>query len=113
MTIWFLRGVFTGVVTSRYPAAPEPSTNALPSPPVFRADLVDGDLAEALERCCPNSALRRDNHDLVYDIGRCTGCGRCLSVAGPAARPSGVVELAAVGRNDLVRRIPIRSRDEH
>lgn len=107
MSWWFLRGLHRRVVTTRYPGRPEPSVEGLPSPPVFRVELLTLALADQLEQVCPSRALRREAHTLVYDLGACTACGRCYSVAGPAARPSGTIELAATRREQLIKQIPI------
>lgn len=104
MKLWFLRGLASGVITTRYPAGNEPSIATLPSPPVYRADLLTSLLGDALIAVCPSRALRREGTTLVYDVGTCTACGRCLAVAGPAARPGGLIELAATERGQLVKR---------
>ena len=36
MTLWFIRGIRRGVVTTRYPAKPDASARYLPTPPAFR-----------------------------------------------------------------------------
>ena len=36
MTLWFIRGLRRGVVTTRYPARPDASAASLPTPPAFR-----------------------------------------------------------------------------
>jgi dissimilatory sulfite reductase (desulfoviridin) alpha/beta subunit len=105
--LWFLRGIRKGVVTSRYPARPDLSTAGLPSPPVFRSDLLTPELADRLAAVCPAGALRRDRTELVLDLGACTGCGRCSELAGAAVAPSGEFELAARDRAALLKRIPI------
>lgn len=107
MRFWFLSGIRRRIVTTRYPARPEPAVEQLPTPPVFRADLLTRSLVDELVEICPSRALRREDDVLVYDVGACTACGRCLSVAGAAARPSGMVELAATSREQLVKTIPI------
>ncbi|MGI8576722.1 MAG: hypothetical protein ACR2KG_02135 [Nocardioidaceae bacterium] len=95
-------------MTTRYPAQPPDSwTVNLPSAPEFRADRLTDELADRLVAVCPSRALRRQGSDLVYDVGACTVCGRCLDVAAHAARPSGQLELAARNRADLIKRIPI------
>jgi len=104
---WFLRGIRKGVVTSRYPALPDPSTAGLPSPPAFRSDLLTPELVERLVAACPAGALRRDGVDLALDLGACTGCGRCSDVGGDAVTRSGEFELATRERVALVKRIPI------
>jgi hypothetical protein len=107
MSVWFLRGIRRGIVTTRYPARPEPSTAALPTPPIFRTDLLTAELVEQLIAVCPSGALRREPTHLVYDVGACTACGRCYEIAGPAARPSGEIELSAVAREHLIKTIRI------
>jgi len=104
---WFLRGIRKGVVTSRYPAHPDPSTAGLPSPPAFRSDLLTTELADRLAAACPSGALRRDASELVLDLGACTGCSRCGEVGGDAVTRSGDFELATRDRAALVKRIPI------
>lgn len=113
MSVWFLHGLRRGVVTTRYPARPEPSVADLPTPPEFRPGLLTAATVDAMVDACPSRALRRDVDVLVYDIGACTACGRCYGPAGPAARPSGEIELGATTRSQLVKRIPIgRSSDD-
>jgi formate hydrogenlyase subunit 6/NADH:ubiquinone oxidoreductase subunit I len=104
--LWFLRGIRKGVVTSRYPAERDPSAAALPSPPVFRGDLLTTELADRLAAACPG-ALTRDGSELVLDLGTCTGCGVCREIGGDAVAPSGEFELATRHRNALVKRIQI------
>ncbi|HVA61732.1 MAG TPA: hypothetical protein VNG13_14535 [Mycobacteriales bacterium] len=107
MALWFLRGLRRGVVTTHYPAGPpDPWTATLPSPPVFSSAALTRELVAELVAVCPSHALSIEGDDtLVYDVGGCTGCGRCLAVAGDAATPSGVIELAATDRRQLVKRI--------
>lgn len=107
MTIWLVKGLLRRVVTTRYPRAAEPSTSALPTPPVIRADLVDEHTADLLAQVCPSRALVRDGDELVYDVGRCTSCGRCLAAAPGVARRSGIFELSTPRRGYLLRHIPI------
>jgi hypothetical protein len=109
MALWFVRGLRRGVQTTRYPrGAPEPWAASLPTPPVFDPSLLDTEAADRLVAICPSSALRRDNQVLIYDVGACTACGRCLGVAPGAARRSGTFELAATTRKQLVKRIALR-----
>jgi hypothetical protein len=105
--LWFLRGIRKGVVTTRYPARPDPSSAGLPSPPAFRGELLTPALADRLAAGCPTGALRRDESDLVLDLGACTGCGRCGEIGGEAVTASGEFELATRDRAALVKRIPI------
>lgn len=107
MTLWFIRGIRRGVVTTRYPARPDPSAPALPTPPAFRPDELTGRVADRLVAVCPSGALRRDGRVLVYDVGACTACGRCASEAPGAVTRSGDFELATTDRSVLMKRIPI------
>jgi ferredoxin len=110
MAFWFIRGLRRGVVTTGYPKTPPgPWTVALPTPPVFRARALTAARVDKLVARCPTGALRRDDGTLVFDVGACTACGRCL-MAG-VAEPSGQWELAATSRADLVKRIPIAGGD--
>jgi hypothetical protein len=101
---WFFRGLRKGVVTTRYPAVVDAWARGLPSPPVFRSELLTEARADELVAVCPSGALGRDEDALVLDLGACTGCGRCY---GDVARPSGEFELATADRSRLRKRIPI------
>ena len=105
MPLWFARGIRRGIVTTRYPARPDSSAADLPTPPAFRAAAIDARLADRLASVCPSQALRRDGVILVFDVGRCTACGRCQEAAPSAVTPSGEFELAARSRGHLVREI--------
>jgi hypothetical protein len=107
MPSWLLRGLRRGVVTTGYPARPDPSAADLPTPPVFLPGRLSAALAAALVRVCPSRALSLAGDRLRYDVGACTACRRCLQVAGAAAAPSGEFELAATARSQLIKHIPI------
>ena len=107
MAWWFVRGLRRGIVTTRYPYRPEPSIGELSTPPVFRADLLTEQLADQLVERCPTAALSRRADMLVYDVGACVSCGRCMDVDHRVVRPSGAIELAALRRDDLLKHIPI------
>jgi hypothetical protein len=107
MPQWFLRGLRRGVVTTRYPARPDPSAADLPSPPAFRPDSLTRELADRLVLVCPSKALSRSGHALVLDVGACTACGRCMAAAPGAAAASGEFELATADRAHLVKRVPL------
>ena len=107
MTLWFLRGLRRGVVTTRYPARQDNSARDLPTPPAFAAGTIDRALADRLVAICPSRALWREDGELVYDVGACTACGRCREIAGQAIRPSSVFELSVTVRAHLIKRIPL------
>jgi formate hydrogenlyase subunit 6/NADH:ubiquinone oxidoreductase subunit I len=118
MTLWFLRGIRRGVVTTRYPARPDASASYLPTPPAFRPGKLTRETAERLAQTCPSGALRvvkgegpagdAAGDTLAFDVGRCTGCGRCAAEAPHAVTSSGVFELAATTRSVLIKTIPLR-----
>jgi ferredoxin len=107
MPLWFARGLRRGVVTTRYPARPDGSAAALPTPPVFRPRKLTCELVDRMIAVCPGTALRRLNETLIFDAGGCTACGRCAQEAPYAVRSSGVFELATTDRAALVKTIPI------
>ncbi|MGC8628435.1 MAG: hypothetical protein ACP5VR_12970 [Acidimicrobiales bacterium] len=111
MALWLLRGLRRGVITTRYPSpsAADSWAASLPTPPAFDAAKLSGETADRLVEVCPSRALSREGNELVIDLGACTACGRCIAVAGGAARPSGVFELAAKRPGDLVKRVAVRA----
>jgi ferredoxin len=108
MTLWFIRGLRRGVVTTRYPARPDASTASLPTPPSFRPEALTGQRADRLASLCPSRALRWEGSVLVYDVGRCTACGRCAAEAPDAVIRGGAFELATTDRPALIKEIPVR-----
>ena len=108
MTLWFIRGLRRGVVTTRYPARPDASARNLPTPPAFRPRALTRETADRLISTCPSGALNREGDVLRYDVGRCTACGRCAAQAPHAVASSGAWELAARDRSVLIKTIPIR-----
>ena len=110
MTLWFLRGLRRGVVTTHYPHRPERSA-AAPTPPSFRPEALSPPVADLLCWVCPSHALRRDGDEILFDVGACTACGRCQEVAPGAARASGEFELATTNRAALIKRIPLLGGD--
>jgi dissimilatory sulfite reductase (desulfoviridin) alpha/beta subunit len=109
MTLWFIRGLRRGIVTTRYPARPEESARFLPTPPAFRPAALTRETADRLARACPSAALARDGDALLFDVGRCTACGRCAAEASDAVTSSGAWELAATDRSILIKKIPLRA----
>ena len=112
MAIWFYRGLRKGIATTRYPKTVDPWTRDLPTPPAFHPRRLTGVLADRLAEGCPAGAIRREGPQLVLDLGRCTGCGRCQELGGEAVVPSGEFLLATGDRGALVKRVPILGDDE-
>ena len=107
MPLWFIRGLRRGVVTTHYPARPDSSAAALPTPPAFRPDQLTPVVADRIVAVCPSTALARRGDILIFDAGTCTACGRCGEAAPGAVTSSGDWELAATARSDLIKEIPI------
>jgi len=107
MPQWFVRGLRRGVVTTWYPARPDPSASAVPTPPAFRPGGLRRDVADRLVAICPSRALARTDDTLVFDVGACTACGRCQEHEPAAVTASGAFELATTDRAALVKRIPL------
>jgi dissimilatory sulfite reductase (desulfoviridin) alpha/beta subunit len=110
LTLWFIRGLRRGVVTTRYPARPDDSAIWLPTPPAFRPHALTRQLAARLVEVCPSGALLAEDGEpglLLFDVGRCTACGRCAAEAPHAVTSSGAWELAATVRSVLIKKIPI------
>ncbi|MGH3231556.1 MAG: hypothetical protein ACRDOA_23750 [Streptosporangiaceae bacterium] len=110
MPLWTLRGLRRGVVTTHYPARPDPFAELLPTPPAFRPEALTADIADRLVAVCPSRALGRSNDELIFDVGACTACGLCRAEAPGAVVASGEFELAATDRAHLVKRIPLSGR---
>jgi len=109
VAFWFYRGLRRGIVTTRYPKEPvDPWTSALPTPPAFRPERLTRELAIRLADACPAGSITTGDDELTVDLGRCTGCGRCLAIGGDALEPSGEFLLAATERQSLVKHVPIR-----
>ncbi len=69
MSGWFLKGLRTGVVTTRYPAHEESAAGVSPGTPA-------GGESTLAERC-PTGALNAVDGALTVDRGRCVHCFRC------------------------------------
>lgn len=108
MAFWFYRGLRRGIATTRYPKTVDAWTRDLPTAPAFQSRLLTDTLADRIAVACPSGAIRRDADELVIDLGRCSGCGACLSAAGDAAKPSGAFLIATRDRSALLKRVPIR-----
>jgi Ni,Fe-hydrogenase III small subunit/ferredoxin len=98
--MWVLRGLRDGVLTTRWPARPDPYADSGRGP----ATVLTPRPAEAgqLGGLCPTGAIARDDGGLRLDQGRCVQCGRCV-----AARPdvfgwSQGPAAAALSRSGLV-----------
>jgi Ni,Fe-hydrogenase III small subunit/formate hydrogenlyase subunit 6/NADH:ubiquinone oxidoreductase subunit I len=97
------KSLAAGIVTTNYPSTPAVlSKDARGRPEIDFAALKDARPAAA---ACPTGALSWIDHSPVrkvtLDLGKCTFCGLCAE-ADSAVRMTGVCELAARNRADLV-----------
>lgn len=80
MSIWVLRGLREGVVTTRWPARPDPYAGEWRGPV---RPLASTGGAHGAGTLCPTGAITVDDGGSVrVDQGKCILCGRCV-----AARP--------------------------
>jgi Ni,Fe-hydrogenase III small subunit/ferredoxin len=84
--MWMLRGLRNGVVTTRWPARPDPYAAAGRGPATV-VDSRPADAGERLDGLCPTGAISHAdggpaNAAVRLDRGKCIQCGRCV-----AARP--------------------------
>jgi Ni,Fe-hydrogenase III small subunit/ferredoxin len=108
VSIWVLRGLRDGIVTTRWPRRPDEYADSWRGPAAAAPDTaVPGTVTAVgadLERLCPTGAIEVAGR-LRVDQGRCVLCGRCV-----AARPdlfawsAGAAgpDAAAVTRDALV-----------
>ncbi|HVB46285.1 MAG TPA: hypothetical protein VNF47_26750 [Streptosporangiaceae bacterium] len=77
MSPWVLRGLRDGVVTTRWPARPDPYADSWRGPATILRPRPDD--AAGLASLCPTGAIGvGSGQDLVLDQGRCVLCGRCV-----------------------------------
>ena len=76
MSIWVLRGLRDGVVTTRWPRRPDEYADSWRGPVTVLADAagepVPGDL-------CPTGAIQASGGRVQVDQGKCILCGRCVA----------------------------------
>jgi Ni,Fe-hydrogenase III small subunit/ferredoxin len=75
--MWALRGLRDGVVTTRWPARPDPYAAAVRGPATVLAQPADA--ADGLDRLCPTGAISSADATVRLDQGKCVQCGRCVS----------------------------------
>jgi Ni,Fe-hydrogenase III small subunit/ferredoxin len=96
---WVLRGLRNGVVTTRWPARPDPYAGSWRGPATVLAPITATG-AEGLEALCPTGAISIEPGTGVrLDQGKCIQCGRCI-----AARPDLFGWSAGPGAAALTRR---------
>jgi Ni,Fe-hydrogenase III small subunit/ferredoxin len=101
MSVWVLRGLRDGVVTTRWPRRPDAYADSWRGPVIVQSDVPE---RAELERLCPTGAIEAIDR-LRVDQGRCILCGRCVDarpdVFGWSAGATGSA-AAAVVRQALI-----------
>ena len=77
--MWALRGLRDGVVTTRWPARPDPYAAAVRGPATV---VAPAGATDQLDQLCPTGAISSADATVRLDQGKCVQCGRCV-----AARP--------------------------
>jgi Ni,Fe-hydrogenase III small subunit/ferredoxin len=99
MSPWVLRGLRNGVVTTRWPARPDPYASSWRGPATVLAPTAAAG-AEGLDALCPTGAISIEpGAGAGLDQGKCIQCGRCV-----AARPDLFGWSAGPGAAALTRR---------
>jgi len=71
MSDWVLRGLKTGIKTTRYPDAPETRPGISPGLPILGQEIA------GVAELCPTRALLAENRCVTVDYRRCVHCFRC------------------------------------
>jgi Ni,Fe-hydrogenase III small subunit/ferredoxin len=101
MSPWALRGLREGVVTTRWPARPDPYSDTWRGP----AAVLDPRPADAsgLVSLCPTGAIGHSaDRGVTVDQGRCILCGRCVGQRPDVFAWSAGTASASLTRTGLV-----------
>jgi len=98
MLEWIARGLGKGIVTTRYPRRPEPTTAGYRG----AVEIVDPNGPEELEHLCPTQAIRVKDGSVTLDRGRCVLCGACTEAAPAYFRMVARYETASRSRAALI-----------
>ncbi|MHB8621436.1 MAG: NADH-quinone oxidoreductase subunit NuoB [Chloroflexota bacterium] len=99
---WIVRGLRTGIVTTRYPRRPE-TMSGYRGRPVIHPELCSFEDVRAAAEVCPTGAITARDGRGRLDLGLCIQCGRCAEAVGDGAitiEPE--FELAVCDRGALV-----------
>jgi Ni,Fe-hydrogenase III small subunit len=78
VSLWVLRGLRDGVVTTRWPARPDPYADSWRGPATVIDPRPRPAEAASLASVCPTGAIVCRTDRTVLDQGRCILCGRCV-----------------------------------
>jgi Ni,Fe-hydrogenase III small subunit/ferredoxin len=98
--MWVLRGLRGGVLTTRWPARPDPYADSGRGPATLLTPRPTD--AEQLGWLCPTGAISRDDGGLHLDQGKCVQCGRCVAARPDVFAWSRGPAAAALSRSGLV-----------
>jgi Ni,Fe-hydrogenase III small subunit/ferredoxin len=103
--MWALRGLRDGVVTTRWPARPDPYAAGRGPATVLNTQPARAD--DRLDRLCPTGAISRadgpaGNGSIRLDQGKCVQCGRCVEARPDVFGWSEGPAAAALWREGLV-----------
>jgi Ni,Fe-hydrogenase III small subunit len=76
MSQWVIKGLRTGIKSTRYPYAPEDAAGTSPGLP--KATRMLPHLADLVINCCPTKALLPASFGVGVDLRRCVDCFRCV-----------------------------------
>jgi ferredoxin len=76
---WILRGLRTGIVTTRYPAAPEPQPQGVRNRLTVDPERLTLEIARRASLVCPTGAITWNGDMMRLDLARCIQCGRCVT----------------------------------
>jgi Ni,Fe-hydrogenase III small subunit/uncharacterized Fe-S cluster protein YjdI len=77
MSQWVIKGLRTGIKTTRYPAADEPAPGVSPGLPRGKG-FSHGELLESIVARCPTGALKSVNGAITVNYRRCVHSYRCV-----------------------------------
>jgi len=98
MSKWVVRGLRTGIKTTRYPRRMEEAAGVSPGLPCLRGDA--GRESPASFSFCPTGALHYENGRAALDFRHCIHCFRCVRGPDPAVDWDNRYEWGAVLKND-------------
>jgi Ni,Fe-hydrogenase III small subunit/ferredoxin len=78
MSIWVLRGLRDGVVTTRWPERADEYADSWRGPVTVVAGAAAGDVGDVAD-LCPTGAIRAPGGRVQVDQGKCILCGRCVT----------------------------------
>jgi Ni,Fe-hydrogenase III small subunit len=76
MANWVLKGLETGIKTTRYPRFPETAAGVSPGRPLGARLASSEDAARLVERC-PTDAIEQSGNEVSVDLSQCIHCSRC------------------------------------